>query len=301
MSYMMMRLKLSDIYKRRNPGKGYSFLMIVIFCIASSMQAFSQELYVFSEPASNMPAKALSLKYTGRFLEGYHSGKLEHRQAIAAQLGLHKKWMLKVGTTISNMYSYPVTQWESVNLYAKYRFLSKDEVHKHFRAAAFMEAAYSRNDLFYDEISLEGDQSGVQAGLVLTQLLHKLALSSTLSITELIHEQRRNDDSPQGQFPYSSFNYSLSAGYLLLPRKYVSYKQTNFNIYLELLGSNTFDKQLHFVDLAPAIQLIFNSNTKLNAGYRFQLSGNMHRMATESFLISLETTFLNVLKPGKKG
>jgi hypothetical protein len=61
------------------------------------------------------------------------------------------------------------------------------------------------------------------------------------------------------------------------------------------------DKRLHFVDLAAAVQLIFNSNTKLNAGYRFQLSGNMHRMATESFLISLETTFLNVLKQHKKG
>ena len=98
------------------------------------------------------------------------------------------------GTTISDMYSYPVTRWESFNLYAKYRFYSKDEVHKHFRAAAFMEASYSRNDLFYDELSLEGDQSGVQAGLVLTQLLHKLAISSTLSLTEVIHEQRREDN-----------------------------------------------------------------------------------------------------------
>ena len=80
----------------------------------------------------------------------------------------------------------------------------------------------------------------------------------------------------------------------------MSYKQTNFNLYLELLGSNALDKSLHFVDLAPALQLIFNSNTKVNAGYRFQLSGNMHRMATESFLISVETTFLNVLKQKHK-
>ena len=297
----MSKHKLSLIYKRYYQAKP---LFLVICMVASSFLSkavFGQELYVFSEPASNMPAKALSLKYTGKFLEGYHSGKNEQRQALAAQLGINKKWMVRASTTISDMYSYPVTRWESVNVYAKYRFLSKDDVHKHFRAAAFMEAAYSRNDLYYDELSLEGDQSGIQAGLVFTQLLHKLALSSTLSFIEVIHEQRRNDDSPQGLYPYASFNYSLSAGYLLLPRKYVSYKQTNFNIYLELLGSNTLDKSLHFVDLAPAVQLIFNSNTKLNAGYRFQLSGNMHRMATESFLISVETTFLNVLKPNKKG
>jgi hypothetical protein len=48
--------------------------------------------------------------------------------------------------------------------------------------------------------------------------------------------------------------------------------------------------------MAPAIQLIFNSNTKLNMGYRFQLDGNMQRMAKSSWLISLERTFLNALK-----
>lgn len=291
---------LVELFRRIVAIKSTGLYFFGLFFLFSDSPLYAQELYVFSEPASNMPAKALSLKYTGKFLEGYHSGKTEQRQALAAQMGLNKKWMVRAATTISDMYSYPVTRWESINLYAKYRFLSRDEVHKHFRAAAFMEASYSRNDLFYDELSLEGDQSGVQAGLVLTQLLHKLALSSTLSVTQVIHQQRREDNSPQGLYPYSSFNYSLSAGYLLFPRKYVSYKQTNFNLYLELLGSNTLDKNLHFVDLAPAVQFIFNSNTKVNAGYRFQMSGNMHRMATESLLISVETTFLNVLKQKNK-
>ena len=279
-----------------NKGHAFRLILFLMAMFSLSKRSAAQELYVFSEPASNMPAKALSIKYNGKFLQGYHSGKTEQRQALAVQMGLNKKWMLRAGTTISDMYSYPVTQWESVNLYTKYRFLSKDGVHKHFRAAAFLEASYSRNDLFYDELSLDGDQSGVQAGLVFTQLLHKLALSSTLSITEVIHQQRREDNSSQGLYPYSSFNYSLSAGYLLFPVKYISYKQTNLNLYLELLGNNTLDKKLYFVDLAPAIQLIFNSNTKVNAGYRFQLNGNMHRMATESFLVGVETTFLNVLK-----
>jgi hypothetical protein len=297
---MGVQNKLTELNNRILPHKGLCLFVIMLAGIGSLKPLRAQELYVFSEPASNMPAKALSLKYTGKFLEGYHSGKTEQRQSLAVQLGLNKQWMVRAATTVSDMYSYPATRWESFNIYAKYRFLSKDEVHKHFRAAAFMEASYSQNDLYYDELSLEGDQSGVQAGLVFTQLLHKLALSSTVSVTEVIHEQRSNDNSPEGIYPYASFNYSLSAGYLLLPRKYVSYKQTNFNIYLELLGSNTLDKSLHFVDLAPAVQLIFNSNTRVNAGYRFQLSGNMHRMATESLLISVETTFLNVLKHNRK-
>jgi hypothetical protein len=38
----------------------------------------------------------------------------------------------------------------------------------------------------YDELSLEGDQSGVQAGLIATQLLHKLAISATVSGTQIL-------------------------------------------------------------------------------------------------------------------
>jgi hypothetical protein len=63
-----------------------------------------------------------------------------------------------------------------------------------------------------------------------------------------------------------------------------------------MLGSRALDKQAGFLDLAPAVQFIFSSNTKLNLGYRFQVSGDMERMAESSFLISIERTFLNALK-----
>lgn len=270
-------------------------IFFLTFVIAGGDGLRSQELYVFSEPASNMPSRALSARYAGKFLQSSMSGDWEHRQKLYASFGLDKRWMLRTGTTFSNMYSQPATRWESVNIYAKYRFFSRDEVHRHFRMAAFMEASYSQNDLMYDEISLEGDQSGVQTGLVMTQLLHKLALSSTIGITELLH-WRRWDKTHTGMHPYQAFNYSFSAGYLLFPRRYTSYKQTNLNLYLEFLGSRNLDRPGHYVDLAPAVQLILNSNTKVNAGYRFQLSGNVFRMAQNSLLISVETTFLNVLK-----
>ncbi|MFI5133628.1 MAG: hypothetical protein ACHQEB_04790, partial [Chitinophagales bacterium] len=93
-----------------------------------------------------------------------------------------------------------------------------------------------------------------------------------------------------------SMDYSLSAGYLLFPREYTDYKQLNVNIYTELLVQQTIDEPKNYVDLAPAVQFIFNSNAKLNIGYRFQLSGNMQRMANNSWLVSFERTFLNALK-----
>lgn len=100
--------------------------------------------------------------------------------------------------------------------------------------------------------------------------------------------------------PYRSFGYSLSAGYLLLPVRYRSYRQTNLNLYLEFLGAQNPGKSQGFLDMAPALQLIFNSNTKVNAGYRFALSGDMYRMADRSVLVSVETTFLNVLRKKNK-
>lgn len=253
----------------------------------------AQELYVFSEPASNMPARSMGLKYAGKFLDG-SSGSIEQRHMLEYQLGHSARWMTHVSTTMSDMYSYPRLRWESVRLYSKYRFISVDEVHKHFRAAAFGELSYSVNDPMYEELSLEGDQSGVRGGIILTQLLHKLAVSATLSYLHSLQERVKHMGIHT--YNYNAFNYSLSAGYLLFPRKYTHYGQTNFNLYMELLGSRALDKGTGFLDLAPALQFIFASNTKLNLGYRFQVSGDMNRMARNSLMVSVERTFLNAVK-----
>ncbi len=291
---------MKDHYQDRNQDHRYvtdfgKYTRIFIILMLCSFSAKAQELYVFTEPASNMPSKSFGIGYKGKFLRGYHSGKIEQRHSADAQFEFTRNLMLHVGTTFSNMYSQNF-RWESVNTILKYRFFSKDGIHRHFRMAAFAEGSYSRNVPFYDEISFEGDQSGIRIGLIGTQLLHKLALSSTLSLSEVLNEKRWEKSGFPDPYSYEAFNYSLSAGYLLLPFRYTDFKQTNVNLYLELLGSKSLDKSLYYVDLAPAIQFIINSTVKLNAGYRFQLDGNMHRMSTNSILISAEATFLNLLK-----
>ncbi|HUR12638.1 MAG TPA: hypothetical protein VM012_14780 [Flavitalea sp.] len=266
------------------------FLLTVI-CISSTL-VFSQELYVFSEPASNMPSGSLSAKYTFKWMKATHSNRIEQRHAPELMLGLNKNWMFHTGVTFSDMYTSGI-RWESTWLYAKYRMLSIDDVHKHFRMALFGEYSYSRNHFFYDELSLQGDQSGVQGGIIATQLIRKIAVSSTVSYIKVIGEKPKI--APDA-FPYQAFNYSLSAGALILPRNYTNYRQTNLNLYLELLGQQTLDKKRFYIDIAPAMQLIFNSNTKLNVGYRRELSGNMHRMGERGWLVSIERTFLNAIK-----
>ncbi len=266
-------------------------LLASCFCYA---RVSAQELYVFSEPASNMPAHSLSIKQDAKILRNMFTGRIESRHTTELMFGINKNLMMHGYATFSDMYSSNL-RWESVRAYAKYRFYSNDELYKHFRLAAFASASYSRNGALYDELNLEGDQSGLQTGLIATQLLHKLALSATLSYTESLPPGRWNKTSPQ-LVPYESFNYSLSAGYLVLPKKYTDYKQTNLNLYAELIGQRTTDLKKYFVDLAPAAQLIFNSTAKLNLGYRFQLGGDMQRMSDKSWLISFEWLFLNALK-----
>jgi hypothetical protein len=212
-------------------------------------------------------------------------------------VGVNKNLMLHLITTFANMHTADF-EFESVGFYAKYRFLSFDDIHKHFRLAAFADATHSVAPFHYDEISLMGDKSGVELGLIATQLWNKFALSGTIGHTQLLDESRKNDVIYVPARDYSSLNYSLSAGYLLFPRNYTDYKQTNLNLYLELLGQKTLGEGRYYWDLAPAIQVIFNSNFKLNVGRRMQVSSDMNRMAENTWQISIERTFLNAF--GKK-
>jgi hypothetical protein len=243
-----------------------------------------------------MPAKSLSIKLSGNFVSNDRIFvRSAQRYSPQLMFGIHKKFMLHVGVSFSNMHTANF-RGESFFIYGKYRFFSADEVHKHFRIAAFVTASHTKAPFHYDELSLMGDKSGIELGLIATQLWNKIAFSGTLSHTQLLDSSRFNKIVYIPKRIYQSINYSLSAGYLLFPKEYTDYKQTNLNLYLEILGQQTLNQSKHFIDLAPAIQIIFNSNTKLNIGYRFQLNSNMQRMTTNSWLVSLERTFLNVLR-----
>lgn len=264
--------------------------------ILSALKLDAQELYVYTEPASNMPAHSVSVKLTDHFVtNGGIYNRFSNRFMPQVMFGINSKLMFHIGGTISNMHT-PGFQFESVNLYAKYRFLSNDDIHKHFRMAVFADASATNAPFHYDEITLMGDKGGIEAGIIATQLWNKFALSGTFSHTQVLHKSRNDKVIYVPERIYQSLNYSLSGGYLLFPKEYTDYKQTNMNIYAELLGERSLESSKYCFDLAPAFQFIFNSNAKLNIGYRFQLAGNMSRMSGNSWQISFERTFLNALK-----
>ena len=266
------------------------FLILAFCCIAAS----AQELYVFSEPASNMPARSMSARFSAYFARDSANDRLGQRYRPEVMFGFSKKLMLHFSATFANMHSQNL-RFESLSTYLKWRFYSRDDIHRHFRMALFADATRSRAPFKFNEISLVGDKSGVQAGLILTQLTNRLAVSGTLSHTQVFHHSRTDKVLYVPERYYQSFDYSVSAGYLVLPKEYTDYRQTNFNVYLEMLGQRLLDVNKHYLDLAPAAQFIFNSNLKLNVGYRFQLSSNMSRMGRDSWLISLERIFLGAL------
>jgi hypothetical protein len=267
-------------------------LWIGLGCLFFSFGIQAQELYVFTDPASNLPAQSLSAKLTARFADLPQSGMIRQRYMPELMAGLHKNWMGRVSTTFSNFYQSG-QRWESVKGYIKWRFFSEDGIHRHFRMAAFADAAYSRNNMIYDEMNLDGDNSGIQLGLIGTQLLHKLAISGTASYMRVYDEKFKTMGNMHDQ---DALMYSLSAGYLLFPKSYSDYEQVNLNLYVELLGMKGLGPGKHYLDIAPAIQLIFNSSTKLNLGARFESSGNATRIARNNYFLSLESTFLNVWK-----
>lgn len=270
--------------------------LITGLLLLSMNAAFAQELYVYTEPASNVPAKSISAKLTGMYIPSQKPYYRNMQRVMPSlSVGLSAKWMLNGGVSFADMHTNNF-RWEGAWIYAKYRFLSNDNMHSHFRMAAFADVAYTRSPYHFDETNLYGDKDGVQLGIIATQLWHKFALSASLSNTQVLHSSRNDKVVYIPSRSYQTVNYSLSAGYLMLPREYKSYKQTNLNLYLELLGQKATDKDRYYVDLAPAVQLIFNSNTKLNFGYRFQLGSDMERMATSQWQVTLDRTFLNAFK-----
>jgi len=268
----------------------YSIITAVAVLLAVSLHTQAQELYVFSEPASNMAAKSIGVRLTN---EGIFDGGKMNRTIPELMLSFNKKLMTHVQGFFSDMDgSYRL---EGASIYTKYRFLSIDDSQKHLRAAVFGRLSTSKRPTYTEDINLEGDNSGAQAGIVVTQLLHKLALSGTLSYAKSFErESRQLSGFPE---PDQMIGYSLSSGYLVLPVVYKNYNQPNFNVYVEMLGKTNPVNGRTYVDLAPAVQMIINSRTRIDLGYRFEIAGDMaDRYNKNMYLIRAEFNFFNALK-----
>lgn len=293
-------------------------LLLFLLCLQMiTLTLAAQELYIQTEPASNMPAKSIGLRLNGKLMPMLHDNQYNYRIESEIMIGFNKNLMVH-GTLYSSTMFTNRYHLEGGSIYGKYRFLSKDDIHSHFRMAAFGKLSYSSNPaaieyrtrqvrpdgsgyeetnrIYSDEIDLAGNSSGLAGGLIATQLIHKLAVSgSAYYQSRWGHGEKQSLSTQNNQ----AVNYSLSGGYLLFPRKYQSYREMNLNLYLEFLGGYGLEKKGYFVDMAPGIQFIFNSIARLDLSFRTQLKGDMRRFNQNSWLVRYEYNFLNVLNRKK--
>ncbi len=254
---------------------------VILICSLFFFGTFTlqaQELYVFSEPASVMPARSIIVKQSFQQMEGVHPQQNYNTQI---EFSLNKKWMAHFGTN-----------YKSTDFYTQYRFYSSDALHEHTRLAGYFKAVASGNNPAEQAILLDGQQKLMGAGFIVTRLQHKWASSLTIG---WLHRYTGNTN-----FPNDAFQYSLSNGLLLYPIKYKNYNQTNVNFYIEILGQKLTQNKAHFLDIAPAVQFIFNSQAKLNLGYRLPIWDTMQRNSSRSYYMSLDYLFFNALPRSKR-
>lgn len=284
-----------------------SIFIVIVTCLSLGAQA--QELYVSTEPASNMPANSIGIRLTNKFFNMEHNGNTGMRFEPEVMFGVNRNLMVHVTGYMSNAMQQNI-RFEGASVYAKYRFFSQDEPHSHFRMAAYakaavidnpfepkMDAGHDPNMQPYnnDELDLEGAASGFSGGVVATKLVHKLAISGTLGYNRFLNNIK---DNMPVYFSRNMLNYSASFGYLTLPVTYKSYEQTNMNLYVEFLGKTNMDagRRNNYVDVAPAVQFIFNSTTRIDLSYRWELWGNMARNMPSVFTVRMEHNIFNALK-----
>lgn len=253
-------------------------LFVSIFCMLglcfSNLKLNAQELYVSAEPASNMPARSIIIKQAYSSMTGE---KTLHNFNSQLQFSLNKKWMAHIGTN-----------YKSWDFYTQYRFFSKDALYEHLRMALYFKSIQSSSTAIpTNAILLDGEESVIQGGFIITQLKHKWA--SSLSVGPIVKRESLSSNGAGG------LQYSFSNGVLLYPTSYTSYGQTNVNLYVELIGQSLFSGKAHYVDIAPAIQFIFNSQAKLNLSYRLPLVNQTNRATYNTASISWDYLFFNAL------
>ncbi len=250
----------------------------------------AQELFTFTEPASNMAAKSIGLRLNNYIVPERYTSATDYHLIPEVMVGVSKKVMVHGDIFFSNRSCRFSAEGGSV--YAKYRFLSNDDVQQHFRMAAFGRYSINNSKIEEEEINLYGYNSGFEGGVVATQLLHKTALSSALSFVKAV------DNNSSNKFPdvnnSKALNYTLSAGKLVLPKIYKDYKQTNLNLMLELLSQLNLGSGRYYIDAAPSVQFIFNSVARLDIGYRTQLSHTLLRTSSNGLFIRFEYNLFNV-------
>jgi hypothetical protein len=309
--------------------KNRHFLFVASCCFFFLNSLSSQELFPYSEAASNIGKKVLGIQCTG---EGYQDiQQFRTAQDFKFLFGLSSKWMITEDFFFSNHHGsqfpdnfittsgtdlhaqsiprglyYPY-RFESMSLRVKYRFLSRDGEHRHIRLAGYVNLAGGNQAHPEAEPDLNGDNSGIGGGLIATFLLHRFSISFDGGG---IVPYPYNDVFSGLQLDYGrAACLNVSMGYLLFPRTYKDYSQLGVNLYAEFLCKTYTGAELFmsgngvstagvtalqggsYVTFMPSVQFIFHSNTRLNLSFGKPLVGTSEIHPYPFALVSIYRNF----------
>lgn len=265
---------------------------LIVFTLFLIQGISAQELFVVTDPASNVPAGSLGVRLGQSIFKEQMQSRYNYHVMPEVTLGINKNLMVRTSMFVSNRSNQLVT--EGASFYTKYRFLSTDDLHSHFRMAAFGRYSFNNADVHQEQLEIMGQNTGFETGIVATQLIKKLAISASVSY------EKAFDNKPGYKFPAAqsdnATNYTLSFGRLMYPKKYTNFKQTNINTMVEFVGQTLNENGKSYLDIVPSIQFIINSQARIDVAYRHELYSSMLRSAPNGFYLNLEYNFFNIIK-----
>ena len=325
--------------------KAHCLILLLIFNFFFLI-GFTQELFPHNEPASTIPKGVLGVRdlnesfkevsiYRNMFslklmygllpkLSISASGSVSNHHGVDFPAGLASHTHPKNGSSVYStgnfqrglVYPYLFT---GIYLYSKYRFLTMDGEHTHFRMAAYAE--WSNVNVAHDEAepTLLDDTKGYGGGLIATYLKYHFAVSLTAGfIIPGIYQGFSPDTFGHPAVPPQvptelkygkALKYDLSFGYLLFPRKYENYNQQNWNLYLEFLGKSYGEAQIiqygdknipistpllmagNYVDICPGIQTIIKSNLRMELSVEFPLINKSYAHFYPVYMLGIQRYF----------
>ena len=96
--------------------------ILFVVLLFLNLTTYSQELFVLTEPASNMPAKSFGIRNMNALMFEA-DGKLNYHNMPELMWGINNKWMVHAQGFISNRQEGGF-ETEGGSLYAKYRFFT---------------------------------------------------------------------------------------------------------------------------------------------------------------------------------
>jgi hypothetical protein len=318
---------------------------ILLMCLVSLLPA--QELFLRNEPASNVPKGVIGLRTFAETYSELGSRKnmfaLRLMYGVLPKLSVfmnvittnhHNKILPR--DLINHVHDGPNTSYftseqrrglsypyskPSVNFFAKYRFLSNDGENKHFRMAAYSEYSFAKTAHDEAEPNLMDDTKGFGAGLITTYLKNKFAVSLTSGFIlpqaykESVKEEFDVNNVSRPDFVLNTkinygraLQYNLAFGYLLFPRNYENYNQSNFNLYVEFMGkayeaATVFQNGINvpiqakglragnYIDVHPGIQYIHKSNLRIEASAGFKLVNRSYARVYPVYMLAFQRYF----------